>query len=137
VGSLSADAELALPTDEDRADELEFWSRAEAEATAEAYAAYLEQYPDGVFAHTAQNRLEDLQGGDQDFAAREEDALALDDAQRRGIAEALGVQPGNDPVVFGPEIRDAIRGWQLDNGQQPTGFLTREQARQILSPSQQ
>jgi hypothetical protein len=137
VGSLSAKAELALPTDEERAEELDFWSRAEAEATADAYTAYLERYPDGFFAHAAQNRLEDLQGGDQNFAAREEDALALDDAQRRGIAEALGVRPGEDPVVFGPEIRDAIRGWQLDNRQPPTGFLTREQAREILSPAEQ
>jgi hypothetical protein len=137
AGTLAAGADLAMPTDRERAEELEFWKRAEAEASPQGYTAYLERYPDGYFAHAAQSRLEELAGGDAAFAAAAEDALALDDAQRRSIVEvlaALGFKVGDEPGVFGPETREAIRAWQMANGQAATGFLTREQARQLLSP---
>ena len=53
AGALAADAGLAVPTDRERAEELEFWRRAEAEASAGGYTAYLERYPNGFFAHAA------------------------------------------------------------------------------------
>jgi hypothetical protein len=140
AGALAAGADLAVPTDRERAEEIEFWRRTEAEASAEGYAAYLERYPDGYFAHAAQGRLEELAGGDTAFAAAAEDALALEESQRRSITEALaaqGFQAGGDPALFGPETREAIRNWQIAKGQPATGFLTREQARELLSPGDQ
>ena len=86
-----------------------------------------------------QSRLEELEADDDAFAAAAEDALALDEAQRRGIVEALaglGFEVGSEPSVFGPKTREAIRGWQMANGQTATGFLTREQARELLSPAE-
>lgn len=137
TGTLATEADLAMPTDRERAEELEFWRRAEAEASAQGYTDYLERYPDGYFAHAAQSRLEELAGGNAAFAAAAEDALALEEAQRRSIVEALaalGFQVGDEPAVFGPETREAIRAWQIARRQAATGFLTREQARELLSP---
>ena len=140
AGALAAEADLAVPTDAERAEQLEFWRRAEAEASSAGYTAYLERYPDGYFAHAAQSRLEELAGGDAAFAAAAEDALALDEAQRRSIVEALagqGLEVGDERAVFGPKTREAIRAWQIGKGQAGTGFLTREQARELLSPADQ
>jgi hypothetical protein len=134
-GSLSSAADPAPPSEEARDEELEFWRNAEEQASAEAYAAYLERYPDGYYVHAARDRLDELEGGDG-FAAVAEDALTLTAAQRRIIIEALGVAdvpPGEDPVAFGPKAREAIRAWQAANGEDVTGFLTREQARDLLA----
>lgn len=137
TGAIAREADLALPTEKERAEELEFWRRAEAETSAEGYAAYLQRYPDGYYAHAAESRLEELAAGDAAFAVAAEDALALDEAQRRSILEALaalGYEVGEEPAVFGPETREAIRTWQVARGEPATGFLTREQARELLSP---
>jgi hypothetical protein len=134
-GALSGAADVALPSEEARGEELEFWRRAEEQASAEAYAAYLERYPDGYYVHAARDRLDELEGGDG-LAAVAEDALTLTAAQRRTILKALAVEsvpPGEDPVAFGPEAREAIRAWQAAHGEEPTGFLTREQARDLLA----
>ncbi len=138
AGTLAAGADLALPTDAERAEELEFWRRAQAEASAAGYTAYLERYPDGYYAHGAESRLEELAAADAAFAAAAEDALGLDEAQRRRVVEALaglGFGVGEDPSVFGPETREAIRAWQIARGEAATGFLTREQGRELLAPA--
>lgn len=140
-------APAASAPDPDTALEIALWNAAERGNTAADYQAYLDRYPEGVFAGLARSRAERFAGtAPADREAAEpatpptetaaldpeaaEDALALSTADRREVQERLTLL-GHDTRgidgVFGPGTRRAISGWQANAGEAATGFLTADQ----------
>lgn len=110
--------------------ELAYWSAVRDIATPEAYDAYLNRYPDGLFATEA---AQAIIGSEEDRTAaikQAETNLRLNRSRRQEIQRSLAVL-GYDPRgidgVFGPATRRAIIAWQSDNRLEPHGFLDREQ----------
>ncbi|MCY4515179.1 MAG: peptidoglycan-binding domain-containing protein [Candidatus Tectomicrobia bacterium] len=70
-----------------------------------------------------------------DFAAAER-ALALSDSDRvlvqLGLG-SLGFNAGPADSVFGPRTRSAVDAWQSALGYRATGYLTREQAEELIA----
>ena len=141
TGSVDDDFTLAaLPESNnqglEREIELAYWRAAERSGEAEDYRAYLERYPEGLFAAFARERL----GLNPDGTPREEEPevdpriqterdLNLSRLQKRKIQEyllALGFDPRGIDGLFGRGSRNAIRRWQLRNGYDNQGWLTAE-----------
>jgi uncharacterized caspase-like protein/peptidoglycan hydrolase-like protein with peptidoglycan-binding domain len=76
-----------------RAIELAVWDAAQTGGTAEDYREYLRQYPDGIFAKLARNRLAALSAP----GAPESDALSPETAEPEGAPETA------EPETGGPE----------------------------------
>ena len=144
IGEADADfvlvpAPKSVTGDEDglgREIELAYWRTAERSGKAEDYRAYLERYPEGVFAAFARDRL----GIGAAAAAPEEPkvdpkvaaeaALNLSRIRKRKIQEwllALGHNPRGIDGLFGRGSRAAIRGWQRASGLEQTGYLDKDQ----------
>ena len=111
--------------------EREAWTTATKRDTAEAYRAYLDSYPDGAFAETAEQRLAKRQAAEAEAGQRRdlaavEDALAGNAVMRR-LVEArladLGLKPGAVDGRFDATARKAIRRFQQARGLTPTGYL--------------
>ena len=67
-------------------------------------------------------------------ARRREEALRLSRNDRRAIQgglQTLGYNPGPADGYFGNRTRNAIASWQRDMGDQVSGYLTRQQFRDI------
>lgn len=99
--------------------------------------AYLNQFPTGVYAPLARNRLEasrlDVQGNDRPRSgpSAAEGALGLDRAARRLMQEGLraeGFDPGSVDGLFGTRTRTAVRAWQAARSVAATGYLDAEEA---------
>lgn len=141
TGSVDGDfALVALPemeTDGLEAEiELAYWRAAERSGKPEDYRAYLERYPNGIFATFARERL----GLDDDADVpaepeidpriQAERDLNLSRLAKRRIQEylaALGHDPRGIDGLFGPGSRNAIKAWQRANDMYNEGWLTREQ----------
>lgn len=70
--------------------------------------------------------------------ATAEATLAFDRRDRRSVQAALqelGFDPGPADGIFGPQTRVAIRRYQERGSEEPTGFLTYAQARELLAIS--
>jgi peptidoglycan hydrolase-like protein with peptidoglycan-binding domain len=110
--------------------EAALWQEARARATLEAYRAYLEAHPDGVWAEAARAAMAAILA-DPDRAARlAEEALGLDAAARRDVQRwlsALDFDPRGVDGIWGPRTRAAIVNWQQQNGFPQTGYLDAEQ----------
>ncbi|MCC6008379.1 MAG: peptidoglycan-binding protein [Rhodobacteraceae bacterium] len=113
------------------ADERAEWQAARETDTAEAYRAHLAAWPQGRFAAEALaaiSRLEEearagTAGADPE--AREA-ALNLPRGARQAIQRDLSILGFNTrgiDGIFGPGTRAAIRGWQLQESLEVTGFL--------------
>jgi peptidoglycan hydrolase-like protein with peptidoglycan-binding domain len=116
--------------------ELAYWRAAERSGEAEDYRAYLERYPDGVFAEFARDRLDmDPTAGlpqqpQIDPAYDAERRLNLSRIRMRQVQQwlrATGFEPGSVDGVMGPNTREALRDWQRAEGFATTGYLDREQ----------
>ena len=110
--------------------------------------AYLRQFPSGVYAPLARNRLEalrrvaatplgqrttpvDAPGTERrpSPASAAETALGLDRASRRVIQQGLkaeGFDPGSVDGLFGRRTRSAVREWQAGRSVAVTGYLDAE-----------
>jgi peptidoglycan hydrolase-like protein with peptidoglycan-binding domain len=106
------------------------WEQAEQANSAEGYAGYLAQFPQGAFVAEAQTRIdaaEEAEGrGDNAAAQAAEDALGLNDLTRRLIEERLanlGFDPGVTDGTFDDKSRRAIRRFQKARGQEVTGYV--------------
>ena len=141
TGSVDADFTLAaLPEPEaeglEAEIELAYWRAAEKSGDAKDYQAYLERYPNGLFAEFARARL----GLGKDEAVPEEPEvdpkiqaerdLQLSRARKRRLQEylfALGHDPRGIDGLYGKGTRRAIIAWQRKNGMYNEGWLTEEQ----------
>ena len=114
--------------------ELAYWRAAERSGKAEDFQAYLERYPNGVFAEFARDRLDEMgsQAGEPqiDPAYGAEQALNLSRIRIRQVQQwlrATGHEPGSIDGAMGPRTREALRGWQQAKGFEATGYLDRAQ----------
>lgn len=134
--------------------ELAFWKSTEYAGTPADYEAYLNRYPNGLFADIARNRLADAglvstptavetpkataddpaptttRKTARERAEEVETALGLTRAEKRSIQADL-LELGHDPNgvdgLFGRGARAAIARWQRDADFADTGYLTAEQ----------
>ncbi|WP_284263472.1 peptidoglycan-binding protein [Roseicyclus amphidinii] len=111
-------------------EEAALWAAVQELNTPGSYRAYLEQFPAGVFAGEARDRVAALEAEAADPVARAEAAeaaLSLGRSQRQQIQRdlsLLGYNTRGIDGIFGPGTRGAIRGWQGARGFEVTGFLT-------------
>lgn len=116
------------------------WAEATRLDTVKAYATYLERNPAGAFATAARERraglllLEQARATASGSPAQTESALALPRDLRiqvqRGLSR-LGRDPGAADGIWGQQTRQALQGWQRDNGFDPTGYLTAAQLAEL------
>lgn len=110
--------------------EMAYWNAVGDIGTEAGYRAYLERYPDGIFADDAKARLAALTLSPRDKAAQAEAALKLNRNARRQIQrnlDLLGFDPRGIDGVFGRGSRAAIAAWQRNEGQEDSGFMTARQ----------
>ncbi|MGE0421762.1 MAG: caspase family protein [Reyranellaceae bacterium] len=121
--------------------ELAAWNAIAGSSNPQMFEIFLERFPNGIYADFARARLAELQAakpaGSPATAApaisdeEREDALKLDERDRRRIQAALTVQ-GFDTMgtdgVLGPRTRQMIANWQRSRAEPPTGYLTAAQA---------
>ncbi|MCW3781746.1 peptidoglycan-binding domain-containing protein [Defluviimonas salinarum] len=120
------------------AEERAVWETARSIDSKAGYEAYLNRYPDGIFADAARAAIADLDRpadpAAQGLAA--EAALRLGRGERRQIQRDLttiGFDTNGVDGVFGRGSRDAIAGWQRQNGHAPTGYVTGPQMEAIAA----
>jgi peptidoglycan hydrolase-like protein with peptidoglycan-binding domain len=120
--------------------ELAAWNAIAGSGNPAMFEIFLKRFPDGVYADFARARLAELQAAKPAAAATpapaasdadREDALKLDERDRRRIQAALTVQ-GFDTMgtdgVMGPRTRLMIVNWQRSRAEPATGYLTAAQA---------
>ena len=122
-----------------QSDEQLFWESVKGSPDPADVEAYLKQFPEGVFAALARNRLKRLsepgvetRGGDMEAIER---ALGLKRTERRRIQIALmasGFDPGGRDGLFGSRTRAAIGKWRASRGKAETGYLDTEGAKTLL-----
>jgi peptidoglycan hydrolase-like protein with peptidoglycan-binding domain len=108
----------------------EAWEDARMADTEDGYRAYLGQYPNGLNAQEARDRIEVIRNAPE----RIEADLALSRDERRAIQRdltTLGYSTRGIDGLFGPGTRAAITAWQARNDLAQTGFLTRDQIFQL------
>ncbi len=130
----------------------DLWAEAAAANTLAAYEDYLARYPEGEFAAAARKRRDELRPAAAPVPVTvpapaasapapapvpqaapgqaAETRLGLSRADRVTIQRrlnALGYSTGGADGIFGSRSRQAIRGWQQQNGYAVTGYLTGDQ----------
>lgn len=128
--------DVAAPTvlSDPRDAEIGFWDAVRQINTIAAYEAYLARYPRGIYATEARERIEDVRDAPRRAAEAGEQALNLSRDQRRNIQRALTLLDYNTrgiDGIFGRGTRAAIAAFQDSEGYDPTGFLDRDQIRQL------
>ncbi|MEO0712167.1 MAG: peptidoglycan-binding protein, partial [Pseudomonadota bacterium] len=129
----AADAERAAREVEDRA----FWARVTSDGSASAYQAYLESFPEGLFADQARDRLAELSPND----GLNSDGLSdADRAQLQRVEESLGLprftlqllerrldafglEPGPVDGRLDAQSRQALARYQTARSLTATGYL--------------
>jgi len=114
-------------------EERQAWDRAVSLGTLQAYQAYAERYPEGLFIDEARSRIRSLSTPDippelMERDRQEEAALNLNTVSRQLIEQRLAqlnYNPGQVDGRFTPETRRALRRYQRDNRLAPTGYVTR------------
>lgn len=114
--------------------EIAFWDAVRRIDSVESYETYLDRYPGGIYATEANERIADLRDAPRREAEAAEVALGLTRTQRREIQRALTLlnydTRGIDGI-FGRGTRAAISSFQGREGFEVTGYLTREQIREL------
>ncbi len=110
--------------------EQSLWSAAEKSGKAADYQAYLQRYPNGIFATSAHARLDALAASAAPTPKDIEDALGLKRSDKRKIQAdltLLGYNTRGVDGIFGRGTRGAIGAWQKAQHLDPTGYLDAEQ----------
>lgn len=101
-----------------------------------AYQSYLRQFPKGMYAEQARERVRRLGGSVSDGSAGTGAGAASLTADQRVAVQrrlnALGYNTNGLDGSFGPGTRRAISLWQRDRNYPQTGALTPAQATEIL-----
>ncbi|MEO1549955.1 MAG: peptidoglycan-binding domain-containing protein [Pseudomonadota bacterium] len=106
------------------------WRLAQDNPTEANVQAYLDRFPNGLYAAQAREMLAKIEAEKVDPAEAAEQALALTRADRREIQEhltLLGYDTRGIDGIFGPGTRGAITKWQTAEALQPSGFVDAEQ----------
>ena len=134
--------------------ELLFWESVKDSTDPADVQAYLDRYPNGVYAVLARNRLKRLPNAVAPAASQApsepsptvpdpesvEAGLELSRKDRRVIQLGLaaeGFDPGPADGLFGRGTRGAIRQWQGSRGEEVTGHLDVESAKLLLASGRQ
>ena len=140
-----------------------FWESVKDREEAADIQAYLDRYPDGVYAVLARNRLERLErsaraeegelvvasapppeapeepsspASAESSPRTVESGLGLERSQRRRVQRALaslGFDPGPADGLFGDRTRSAVRSYQMETELRETGYLDAASARALLA----
>ena len=154
-------AQASTAAAERLAQENRMWDSAERGNVAEDYKAYLDAYPNGVWAQMAKSRIARLNGAAPTAGStspetpaptvspaalkaeigtmQTEKALNLDLKARKEIQQRLKVMdfnPGDANGKFSDKTRQAISEWQKRNEAQPTGLLGPLQRAALLEQSE-
>ncbi|HEV8035637.1 peptidoglycan-binding domain-containing protein [Yoonia sp.] len=120
--------------------ERDYWEETGARGTRAGYQAYLERYPDGIFADEARNRLAALNDATNeatnDAARAREDALNINPVLRRLIEnrlQQLGFNPGQVDGRFDSDTRRAIGRYQAQGNLTSTGYLDQATLARLLA----
>jgi len=124
-----------LQQEQDRA----AFAQAQSANTLSAYQSYLRQFPKGMYAQHARERVERLGGkvttGDSQGSQNNAAGASLTADQRVAIQRrlnGLGYNTNGLDGNFGPGTRRAIALWQRDRNYTQTGVLSSAQATEIL-----
>ena len=135
-------AEVAA--DEERAREAalrldrEYWEETGARGSQAGYRAYLERYPNGIFAQEAQIKLNAEQETDNRAAREQEDALNINPVLRRLIEsrlDGLGYNPGEIDGQFDRNTRRAIARYQTQRNLSSSGYIDQPTLARLLADS--
>ena len=122
--------EEALALDRD------YWEETGARGTVAGYRAYLERYPEGIFAERARNRLAAAEEASNEEARAREQALNISPVLRRlieGRLQQLGFDPGPVDGRFDRQTRRAISRYQQQGNITPTGFIDQPTLARLLA----
>ena len=116
----------------------EYWEETGAQGDQAGYRAYLERYPEGVFADNAREALAALNPPVQDNgqAQAREEALNINPVLRRLIESrlaSLGYNPGPQDGRFDRNTRRAIAAYQTDRNLSATGYIDQPTLARLLS----
>jgi peptidoglycan hydrolase-like protein with peptidoglycan-binding domain len=122
---------------EERAD----WDFARNGDTVAEYRAFLSNYPNGVFANQAEERIRQLTQNDAEDemlekAKAEEASLRMSPAMRLLIErklKAIGHKPGKQDGTFNKATRNAIQTYQNARGLPVNGYITRQTVVRLMS----
>ena len=126
---------------EKRAQDDVAFARAKTADTTAAYAEYLARYPSGRHAAEAKRLLDIARAREDEARAQEEaqateEALALKDEERVLVERGLSSWKSGGGAVdgrFDASFRALLRSWQASKGRLDTGYLTAEQARELIA----
>ena len=108
--------------------EMAYWNAVGDIGTEAGYRAYLERYPQGIFAEEARAKLrKTVVVSPRERAEQAEAALRLNRSARRQVQRnlaLLGFDPRGIDGVFGRGSRAAIAAWQRSAGYDDHGFMT-------------
>ena len=114
----------------------DYWEETGAREDAAGYRAYLERYPEGIFADEARNGLAALTQNDNSQARAQEQALNINPVLRRLIESrlaGLGFNPGRVDGEFDRNTRRAIARYQDARGLNATGFIDQQSLARLLA----
>lgn len=121
-----------VPASGAQAIERAYWRTVKDINSVGAYEAYLENFPGGLFAGDAANRIAAIKAAPQLRAREAEDRLNLGREDRRQIQRdlsILGFDTRGIDGLFGPGTRGAIAGWQADRNLPATGYVSQRQVK--------
>ncbi|WP_428546112.1 peptidoglycan-binding protein [Profundibacter sp.] len=121
--------------------ERDYWDDVRAEGTVGAYKRYLRDYPRGVFAADAKEKLAELQGDTQNAElirrAKAEEARVAGNGIVRLLVEQklqeLGLKPGRIDGRFDDKTRRAVRKFQRTRKIPVTGYVTQKTIVRLLA----
>ena len=134
-------AEIAAEEERAREEALrldrDYWEETGARGTQAGYRAYLDRYPQGIYAEQARAALqEEEQQNNQAEAQAQEDALNVNPVLRRlieGRLASLGYNPGTVDGVFDRDTRGALSRYQQRNNLPATGYLNQPTLARLLA----
>jgi peptidoglycan hydrolase-like protein with peptidoglycan-binding domain len=114
----------------------DYWEETGARGTTAGYRAYLDRYPEGIFAGEARNKLAAVEETNNDAARAREEALNINPVLRRLIEnrlQQLGFNPGQVDGRFDGNTRRAISRYQAQGNLTSTGYLDQPTLARLLS----
>ncbi|MFO8125849.1 peptidoglycan-binding protein [Yoonia sp.] len=135
------EAEQERAREEALALDRDYWEETGARGTVAGYRAYLERYPEGLFADQARDGLAAAQEAgsqetDNEEARAREEALNINPILRRLIEsrlQQLGFNPGRVDGQFDNDTRRAISRYQRQGNLTATGYLDQATLARLLA----
>ncbi len=131
-----AEAEEERAREEAIALDRDYWEETGARGTNAGYRAYLDRYPEGIFAGEARSKLAAVEETNNDEARAREQALNINPVLRRLIENRLsqlGFNPGPVDGRFDDNTRRAISRYQAQGNLTATGFLDQPTLARLLA----